>query len=49
LVFATHEVAAVRELATRAYLMKPSGELGAAGPVPALLARANLTEYDLAA
>ncbi|NIT36435.1 MAG: ATP-binding cassette domain-containing protein [candidate division Zixibacteria bacterium] len=47
LIFATHEVAAARELATRAYLMKAGGELGAAGRVPALLARADLAEYNL--
>jgi cobalt/nickel transport system ATP-binding protein len=47
LVFATHEVAAARELATRGYLMKAGGELGAAGPMPALLARADLPEYNL--
>jgi cobalt/nickel transport system ATP-binding protein len=49
LIFATHEVAAARELATRAYLMKPGGELGVAGPVPALLARADLAAYNLIA
>ncbi len=48
-IFATHEVAAARELATRGYLMKAGGELGAAGPMPALLARADLAEYNLAA
>ncbi len=47
LVFATHEVAAARELATRGYLMKAGGELGAAGPMPAVLARADLAEYNL--
>lgn len=47
LIFATHEVAAARELATRAYLMKAGGELGAAGSVPALLERADLAEYNL--
>jgi cobalt/nickel transport system ATP-binding protein len=49
LISATHEAAAACELATRAYLMKTGGELGAAGPVPALLARVDLAEYDLAA
>ncbi len=49
LVFATHEVAAARELATRAYLMKAGGQLGAAGPMAALLDRADLAEYNLAA
>ena len=47
LIFATHEVAAARELATRGYLMKAGGELGAAGPMPAVLARADLAEYNL--
>jgi cobalt/nickel transport system ATP-binding protein len=47
LVFATHEVAAARELATRAYLMKAGGELGAAGTVPTLLERADLADYNL--
>lgn len=47
LVFATHEVAAARELATRGYLMRAGGELGAAGPMPAVLARADLAEYNL--
>lgn len=47
LIFATHEVAAARELATRGYLMRAGGELGAAGPMPALLARADLAEYNL--
>ncbi len=47
LVFATHEAAAARELATRAYLMKPSGELGATGPMPGLLARVDLAAYEL--
>ena len=47
IIFATHEPAAARELATRAYLMKPGGELGAAGPMPALLERADLGEYNL--
>ncbi len=49
LIFATHEVAAARELATRGYLMRAGGELGAAGPMPALLARADLAEYNLVA
>jgi cobalt/nickel transport system ATP-binding protein len=49
LVFTTHEVAAAGELATRGYLMKAGGELGATGPMPALLARADLGEYNLAA
>ncbi len=47
LIFATHEVAAARELATRGYLMRAGGELGAAGPMPAVLARADLAEYNL--
>ncbi len=47
IIFATHEPAAARELATRAYLMKRGGELGAAGPMPALLERADLGEYNL--
>ncbi|MEE8639250.1 MAG: ABC transporter ATP-binding protein [bacterium] len=47
LIFATHEVAAARELATRGYLMRAGGEMGAAGPMPALLARADLAEYSL--
>jgi cobalt/nickel transport system ATP-binding protein len=49
LVFATHEVAVARELATRGYLMKAGGELGVTGPMPALLARADLGEYSLVA
>jgi cobalt/nickel transport system ATP-binding protein len=47
LIFATHEVAAARKLATRGYLMRAGGELGAAGPMPAVLARADLAEYNL--
>jgi len=47
IMFATHEPAAARALATRAYLMKPGGELGAAGPMPALLERADLGAYNL--
>ena len=47
IIFATHEVAAARALATRAYLMKPGGELGAAGPMPDVLERADLAAYNL--
>jgi cobalt/nickel transport system ATP-binding protein len=47
IIFATHEPAAARALATRAYLMKRGGELGAAGPMPALLERTDLDEYNL--
>jgi cobalt/nickel transport system ATP-binding protein len=47
IIFATHEPAAARELATRGYLMKPGGELGAGGPMPALLERADLAAYNL--
>jgi len=47
IIFATHEAAAARALARRAYLMKPGGELGAAGPLPTLLERADLAEYNL--
>jgi cobalt/nickel transport system ATP-binding protein len=46
IIFATHESAGARALATRAYLMKPGGELAAEGP-PAVLARADLDEYNL--
>jgi cobalt/nickel transport system ATP-binding protein len=47
IIFATHEPAAARALATHAYLMKPGGELGVAGPMPAVLERADLGEYNL--
>jgi ABC-type branched-subunit amino acid transport system ATPase component len=47
IILATHEAVAARALATFAYLMKTGGELGAAGPMPALLDRADLDEYNL--